>query len=168
MEAFPFIPAHGFRYKKNVKKLIGNVDVIANSKCTMKKLEHVGFERNSIHLNYLSVDISQLRPTSKSANENINILYLGRLTDFKGPLETIAAFEHAKRKNLKATLHIVGDGIQMKKCLKKASSSDFVDDIYIHGAGREEALEFFKRPIFLLLIIKLQLLRGKKRRLEFQ
>lgn len=163
VEAFPLIPAHGFRYQKNVKKLIGNVDVIANSKCTMKKLEHVGFERKSIHLNYLSVDISQLRPTSKSANENINILYLGRLTDFKGPLETIEAFEHARRKNLKGTLHIVGDGIQMKRCLKKASSSDFVNDIYIHGAvGREEALEFFKKADIFTAHNKTSIITGQE------
>jgi glycosyltransferase involved in cell wall biosynthesis len=146
VEAFPFIPAHGFGYQKNVKKLIGNVDLIANSKCTMKKLKHVGFEEKSIHLNYLSVDISQLKPSSKSDNANINILYLGRLTDFKGPLETIEAFEHAKRNNLKGTLHIVGDGVQMKKCLKKAATSNFKSDIFIHGAvDREGALEFFKK-----------------------
>jgi glycosyltransferase involved in cell wall biosynthesis len=146
VEAFPFIPAHGFGYQKNVKKLIGNVDLIANSKCTMKKLKHVGFERKSIHLNYLSVDISQLRPIAKSTNAILNVLYLGRLTDFKGPLETIEAFELARKMSFKGNLHIVGDGIQMKRCLKKAAGSEFKNDIFIHGpVGRKEALEFFKK-----------------------
>lgn len=146
VEAFPLISAHGFGYLKNVKKLIGRVDLIANSKSTIKKLEYVGFERKSIHLNYLSVDISQLRPITKSESAILNVLYLGRLTDFKGPLETIEAFEVARKMSFKGTLHIVGDGIQMKKCLKRAAGSEFKNDIFIHGAvGRKEALEFFKK-----------------------
>ena len=145
VESFPIFYAHGIFYKRRVKRLMGELLLIANSLCTRKKLVDLGFPESDIYLNYLSVDTTEFQPNlARRANE-LNILYLGRLTDCKGPIETIKSFEWAKKEGLVARLHIVGDGPLMGVCRKRIALSDFKDCIQLHGpVGRVQALEFFR------------------------
>jgi glycosyltransferase involved in cell wall biosynthesis len=143
VEKFPFLPAHGSGYKKRVQKLKGKVFFISNSNCTKKKLVDIGFPCDDVFVNYLSVDTTLLKPVKKEISEEISILYLGRLTDFKGPVETILAFENACTKGLNAKLDIVGAGSLMNRCIKLRNKSKFKDKILIHGsADRNTALNF--------------------------
>ena len=145
VEKFPLLPAHGFSYKRNARKLIGKVQLIANSMCTKDKLLEFGYPESSITVKHLSVNTDEMCPTEKSKSDNLRILYLGRLIDCKGPLETIKAFEMAADMGLDAHLDVVGDGPMMKTCLRAYKSSPHKNSITIHGsANREKALEFFR------------------------
>lgn len=144
IENFPYINAHPSSYQKNVAGLINYIRVIANSNATKKKLKEVGFLDENIFINHLSVDTDEMKPTLKKYNKYVKILYLGRLTDFKGPLETIKAFIIALDKGLKGELNIVGDGPKMRRCKSIISSSKYKKNIFLHGAvNKEKAKKFF-------------------------
>jgi glycosyltransferase involved in cell wall biosynthesis len=143
VEKMPFLPAHGLLYKHNAKKMIGRVKLIANSQCTKQKLLDIGFKENYIFINYLSVDTNELKPLNKKKSDFVRFLYLGRLTDFKGPIETIKAFEIACENGLEGRLDVVGSGALMKMCLKLRDKSKYKVRIYIHGsADRKQVLKF--------------------------
>ncbi|WP_299591425.1 glycosyltransferase family 4 protein [uncultured Microbulbifer sp.] len=144
IEGLPFFRAHGFFYVARAKKLIGKVTLIANSTCTKKKLIDIGFPEADIIVNHLSVNTDELKPTRKPESDKVNILYLGRLTDFKGPIETIKAFEIARSKGLKGDLHLVGGGTLKKACAKLVAKSTFKESIHLYGSvERDRAMEFF-------------------------
>lgn len=146
LEKFPIIPAHGLFYKKNVQKLIGKVKLISNSDCTSSKLRDIGFTSESIYVNHLTVDLNQFKPSFKSEQSTFRYLYLGRLVDFKGPLETIQAFEKACDLGVVAELDIVGDGPLMKECIRLTNSSKYKSKIHLHGAKpKEEVMSFLSK-----------------------
>lgn len=144
VEKLPMIPAHGFMYKSKVKKIIDKGTFIANSNCTRGKLVSIGIPDKDIFVNYLSVNVSEIKPVIKNSVEELKVLYLGRLTDCKGPIETIKAFELACFKGFNGVLDIVGGGSLLGKCLKIRESSKYKESIHIHGpANREQAIKFF-------------------------
>ncbi len=145
IEKFPLINAHSPFYKNQVKELIGFVHLISNSLVTKKKLKEIGFRDKDISINHLSIDTDQMQPVNKNYSNSIKILYLGRLTDFKGPVETIRAFELASKNGLQGELHIVGDGAKMSECKKIAKYSKYHKRIFIHGAvDKYRAINFFQ------------------------
>lgn len=145
VEAFPILPAHGLFYAKRVKRLIGLVKVIANSEATLRKLLEVGFPKSDVFIKYLGVDIESISPNDVREKDSLNVLYLGRFTDFKGPIETIKAFELARSMGFKGCLTMVGGGNLLKKCRALVKSSGFRDDIKITGPlASSVALEYFK------------------------
>lgn len=146
VEKLPILPAHGIGYTKKVKSLIGHVSLIANSNCTQDKLITFGFPQEDIYLRYLGVDIRQITPNLPSVPSMLNILYLGRLTDFKGPLETIDAFALAVDNGLKARLDIVGSGHLKTQCQNRVNKLGLNDKITFHGAVSSDiAMSFFQK-----------------------
>ena len=113
--------------QKSIKELIGFVHLISNSLVT-KKLKEIGFRDKDISINHLSIDTDQMQPVNKNYSNSIKNLYLGT-TDFKGPVETIRAFELASKNGLQGELHIVGDGAKMSEC-KKIANIQNAKDIY--------------------------------------
>lgn len=146
VEKMPIIPAHGPFYKSRAVALDGSISIIANSNFSKDTLIQAGFSEKNILVNYLSVDCDELVPNYEACNEKVRILYLGRLIDCKGPLETIKAFELACDKGLIATLDIVGDGPLFDKCVKAKNNSPYKNSIIIHGrADRQEVMGFYSR-----------------------
>ncbi len=133
-EAFPMLPAHGFSYAKHVKALIGKVNLIANSRVTRQSLLDFGFPDSDIAVKHLSIDTDRITPHFHSERQALKIVYLGRLTDCKGPLETIRAFEMARDRGLKGTLHLIGDGPLRARCDALAHRSKWGRDIKLYGA----------------------------------
>lgn len=143
-ERFPLLPAQGPFYKKSVKRLSKIFKFIANSLATKNKLLEIGVAEKSININYLSVDVDEIFPVEKVRSEEVGILYLGRLTDFKGPTETIIAFEKAKDAGLKGTLTMAGGGHLFKQCVSMAKASPYSSDIKIIGpVSRDVAIELY-------------------------
>lgn len=143
-EKFPILPAHGPLYKSRVKSIIGKVKIISNSYATKDKLLDFGFPEADINVKYLGVELNDADPMRNKNRPEIKVLYLGRLTDFKGPVETILAFELACKKGLKATLNIVGDGPLKKTCETLIRDLDLESKVTLHGAVDEvTAKEFY-------------------------
>ena len=129
-ERMPFLPDHFPSYVRRVQELSKRVRFIANSNATAEKLRDIGIADQRISVKYIGAPIpSDFRPLPASAN-GITILFLGRLMDFKGPVETIQAFAKARQLGLKGRLIIAGGGHQRSACvgeIQKHGIAEYVD-----------------------------------------
>lgn len=102
-------PVHPPGYTDRVRGLADNVWFIANSTFTKRQLERLGMNPRKIFLKRFGVPVSA-RPRSHSDAEPARVLFLGRLVDFKGPVETAEAFGKVAIGDETAVLEIAGDG----------------------------------------------------------
>jgi glycosyltransferase involved in cell wall biosynthesis len=139
----PNVLYHNKDYIKNIIELSSIATFIANSKYTVNKLLEIGIPEEKIKLKYFGVPI----PTSKkgNVNETINILYLGRLVDFKGPDIVIKAFELASKKGLKANLLIAGEGPLKITCELLKRASKFSERINLVGEVNVETADKLRK-----------------------
>lgn len=124
-------PIHSKEYLDFASQLLPNIQLIANSKSTKRKLNDYNIKNNSKILYFGTPVIGKKLTTSRS---KIKILYLGRLVDFKGPDLTIQAFNKACDMGLRAELIIAGDGPLMVSCRLLQARSKYADKITILGS----------------------------------
>ena len=116
-ERFPFLLDHGKSYVQRVRSLAKRVTLIANSNCTAEKLKDIGIPDSRIAIKNYGVPVPLVcRRSCEFHHTDVSILYLGRLTDFKGPVETIRAFGYARELGLKGRLILAGGGLLKKAC----------------------------------------------------
>ena len=148
IEGWPPIRAHPKRYPTNVLRHLGKYKFVANSYATREKLLAIGIPSSAVLVNYLSVDVDRFSPPERSSGdgEGFQVLYVGRLVDFKGPIETMLAFEKLCDKGVVAELHIVGMGPCEKKCRQLRERSKYKDQIVFHGAlSQDGVIELYRR-----------------------
>ena len=75
----------------------------------------------------------------------LEILYLGRLIDCKGPDLVIQAFERAVDRGLDGHLHMAGDGPLWEVCKALRDASPHRDRIKLHGAVDAQKGEALRR-----------------------
>ncbi len=100
---------HSACYTDRVRSLAENVWFIANSSFTKRQLQDLDINPNKIFLKRFGVPVSE-KPRSLSEQERPQVLFLGRLVDFKGPLETTRAFSQIASNHPGTSLDIAGDG----------------------------------------------------------
>lgn len=122
---------HNKQYFKDVKELGEHAFFIANSNFTKSQLLKVGISESKIFINHFGVEVKGRN--EKPDNTVFRILYLGRLVDFKGPLETIEAFEKACDLGLNGELIIAGGGELEKRCREKLENSKYKGRIKLLG-----------------------------------
>ena len=137
----PDQPAHAPDYVSRVRELSAKAILIANSAVTADKLKSVGISGERIVIKPLGVPVSERSPTKPERDHGLNILYLGRLVDFKGPDLVIRAFELACEKGFDGTLAIAGDGPLRATVELMRRESRFADRIKILGAVDAETGE---------------------------
>jgi colanic acid/amylovoran biosynthesis glycosyltransferase len=130
-----FAPWHASDYQSRVRELPDNVFFIANSQYTQRELLRAGIRPERIKLKYLGVELPP--QTIRPEGEELNILYLGRLSECKGPDLTIQAFDKACAMGLSATLTIAGDGPLRYACELLRERSPFREKIKILGSTDE-------------------------------
>ncbi len=130
----PDEPFHPTDYLDSVRHLAGMATIIANSQTTAGRLVEAGIPRDQIVVKICGVPVPEEFPGRKSTSEAVNILYLGRLVDFKGPELVIKAFELACEKGLKGQLVIAGDGPLRGHCEQQCKESKFSSRISMLGA----------------------------------
>lgn len=133
-ELLPFLPAHGYRYQQHVSALVGKIELIANSHITRQVLLSAGFPRHDIHLKHLGIDSSAVETHFHRERRKLQVVFLGRMIDCKGPIETLRAFEKACDRGFKGSLHFAGDGPLRKPCQRLAKLSHHADNIQFYGA----------------------------------
>ena len=136
--AEPNQKVHPADYIANILKFKNHVSFIANSNDTKVKLMDIGIAENRIHLKYLGTEIFEKRVHPIKENNNLNLLFLGRLVDFKGPDLVIEAFEKACDMGLEGNLILAGDGPLRATCELMKSKSKFGNRIQILGAVTKE------------------------------
>lgn len=129
-------PIHSDSYVKDVLDLPDNVQFIANSMATAQRLDDIGIGRERVHLKYMGVPRSE---TTKQHHDkpSVNILFLGRLVDCKGPDLVIRAFECACDKGLVGDLFLAGDGFLNLMCFVQQRRSKYKERIHLLGAVSE-------------------------------
>ncbi len=134
MHEVPGRAAHPSDYVQRVRSLPEHVHLIANSRLTMRRLRDVGIPEHRIHLKYLGVPVAASPPRPRRPRDEVTILYLGRLIDFKGPDLVIRAFDLACRRGLRGRLLMAGDGPMRRECERARDESPHRDAIALLGA----------------------------------
>lgn len=132
-------------YLSILKNLSENAVIIANSRYTKSLLEKdFGINEERIMVKYISV-APQEYIKQHIHSEEVKIVAIGRLVDFKSPDRTIQAFEAACALGLKGTLTLIGDGYMYISCVLQRERSAFKERIKILGPLKhEEALKHLK------------------------
>lgn len=124
---------HPADYVDRVLDLSRRAILIANSRTTASRLREIGVPEGRIHVKYLGVPVPEAPPRRATDDRPLEVLYLGRLVDFKGPDRTVAAFEAACDAGLDGRLRIAGDGILRASCELAARRSRHSDRIELLG-----------------------------------
>jgi glycosyltransferase involved in cell wall biosynthesis len=125
---------HPKDYIQRVCRLAERVTLIANSEFTRSRLVQAGIPGKRIVVKYFGVPVPDQPGDRARDSEEVNILYLGRLVDFKGPEQTIEAFELACRRGLRGTLTLAGGGPLARACAARRRRSPYGDRIKLVGA----------------------------------
>lgn len=125
------LPIHSPTYFNDLKKIADRAYFLANSTFTRNQLLEQGIKANRIFINYFGVNLEP--PINKLDNDRFSILYLGRLVDFKGPLEVISAFEKASDMGMDGELIIAGGGEMKNDCEEMIRKSIYKDNIKLIG-----------------------------------
>lgn len=114
----PHDPVFEPDYQQQICQLPEHVQFIANSKATCNILTHAGIHANRVHLKYLSTPIPDKTPAMPPLDHQrgLQLLYVGRLVDFKGPIQTIQACDLAITQGTCCQLTVIGDGPLMQAC----------------------------------------------------
>lgn len=126
----PGKPVHPKNYLEELRQLEKRAVFITGSKFMKSKLVAAGFDENNIHVKYYGVPLPEVHKAHQKT-EDLLILHLGRLVDFKSPDRTIKAFEIARSRGLKAKLVMVGNGPLKVTCELLRLRSPYKDSIKI-------------------------------------
>lgn len=121
-------------YVASVRRLSERATLIANSRHTVAKLTAIGIHPARIRLKYLGVPVPPTCPDRRANGAHVEILYLGRLVDFKGPDLVLRSFELACSRGLDGNLTLAGDGPLRAVCERLRRQSTVADRIRLLGA----------------------------------
>src|SRR5207237_496371 len=116
-------------YVPSVRWLAQRATIIANSRSSAGRLLEVGVPANRMVIKYLGVPVPEFPPKRNKGTSGVDILYLGRLIDCKGPDLVIRAFELACDRGMDARLTVAGDGELRKSCELLRRKSRYVSRI---------------------------------------
>jgi glycosyltransferase involved in cell wall biosynthesis len=129
---------HSPDYLDRALALPDNVRFIANSVATKKRLLDAGFHDERIDVKHLGTEIPDSPIVRDNNRDELTVLYLGRLIDFKGPDLTIRAFERASELGFRGRLVIAGDGPLRSMCELMRIRSTYSDRIELLGSVDKE------------------------------
>lgn len=130
----PHSREHPADYVEQVRALPDHLQFIANSHATGRRLQEVGIPEERIHVKYLGVEVANDGPPVGHEGHYLDILYLGRLIDCKGPGLVIRAFDRAVEQGLDGRLRIAGDGPLRSECETLRAASPHAERIELLGA----------------------------------
>ena len=137
-DAPPHEPYFGPEYLPAVLRLSERATFIANSRSTARKLKLGGVPEERVRVKYYGVPAPSVPPARGARTSGVEVLYLGRLVDFKGPEQTIRAFEIACGAGFDGRLTLAGDGPLRSACERLVNASRFRERISLTGAVSAE------------------------------
>ncbi len=121
---FTLFPLSWMIYNIYFEKLKKEGDVfIAVSNYIKEKLEKAGFPKEKIVLHHIGIDVDKIPYKKVRNNREVTILAVGRLTEKKGTIYLLKAFEELYQKHKNIKLILVGDGPLKEKLMQ------FTDDL---------------------------------------
>ena len=138
-------PTHAADYLDRALDLSRHVTLIANSDFTRGRLVAAGFDPSRIVTKPLGVEVPPTPPCRRRGGGPLELLYLGRLVDFKGPDSTLRAFEIACDRGLDGRLTFAGDGPMRAELERLRDASPHRDRVRLLGATDAAAGERLRR-----------------------
>lgn len=120
-------------YRRQVLQLSQRATLIANSHTTARRLYDIGVPEQRVVVKYMGVEVPDAPPTRPAKTAGLTVLYLGRLTDCKGPDLTINAFARACEQGFDGRLIMAGDGHMRIMCEMLRARSAFAGRIELLG-----------------------------------
>ena len=106
---------------------------------TLNRLVSIGVARDRIGLKYFGVERQEW--IDRQDRDEISILYVGRLVDFKGPDLLLQAFLSACECGLQGILIIAGDGPLMEACKAQKEGSKYKHRVKLLGSVTSETAD---------------------------
>ena len=129
----PHLRVFSDRYVEKVRQLSQRAILLANSEFTADRILAAGVPPDRVIVKYLGVPVP-LQCPERPQREEVQILFLGRLVNFKGPEQTLRAFDLACRNGLRGKLVMAGDGPLRDSCERIRRESPFADRIELLGS----------------------------------
>jgi colanic acid/amylovoran biosynthesis glycosyltransferase len=136
---------HSELYASEIFKISQNSNVIfiANSDRSFENLISINILENKIKKKVFGVDLPVIQRDYTKIN--LQILFLGRFVDFKGPDIVLNAFIKACDLGFKGTLVMAGDGPLKNMCKIISKRSKYFNNIFfINAVSKEQAEELYK------------------------
>jgi colanic acid/amylovoran biosynthesis glycosyltransferase len=136
---------HSSTYSLEVLKISQNPNVkfIVSSFCSFHSLVSIGISESKIRKKIFGVRLPDLK--RNYVKSELQILYLGRFVDYKGPDIVLNAFLKACDAGFKGTLVMAGDGTLKIACEIIANRSAYANRIKFTGAvTKEQAVDLYK------------------------
>lgn len=137
-------------YPEKVKRLARKATMIACSRFVRMQLMHRGIEKEKIVLCQGGIGVPEMCPERTGRKGPLQILYLDRLVDYKGPDQIIRIFDLACDKGLDAELILAGDGPMRVECERLRMKVNSRDRIHMPGlvTGNEAEDLFWKADLY--------------------
>lgn len=129
---------HAADYPQQVRILSQRAIIVANSNGSRDKLLEIGVDPSRVIVKYLGVEVGEYHPPARDDGDETRLLFLGRLVDCKGPVETLRAFEMACDMGLRGRLTIAGDGPERLALDRAISGMKHADRVTLTGAVDEK------------------------------
>jgi glycosyltransferase involved in cell wall biosynthesis len=127
----PYFPPE---YPAAVRRLSERAILIANSGSVRERLLDIGVPGDRVVLQYYGIPSPAACPVHSDRSRGVQVLYLGRLVDCKGPGLVIQAFERACADGLDGHLTLAGDGPLRGSCEELVRRSPVADRTRMIGA----------------------------------
>jgi glycosyltransferase involved in cell wall biosynthesis len=130
-------PLHPPNYQANVRSLPENVWFIANSNHTKRQLLKLDLNPEKIFLKRFGVPLAK-QPRSMMHDASAQVLFLGRLVDFKGPVETARAFGKVVADHSDSMLHFAGSGNLAQSLAQTIAELGLQSNTVCHGVVSQD------------------------------
>jgi glycosyltransferase involved in cell wall biosynthesis len=114
------------------------------SKEMKRRVERLGCPEEKVHIVHLSRRIDQF-PYCTPRRQVRKILFVGRLTAKKAPLDAVRALERANNRGADLELDILGDGERRKLVERYIAKHDLSDTVTLHGRVDNEKVVDYMR-----------------------
>jgi colanic acid/amylovoran biosynthesis glycosyltransferase len=135
---------HAEDYTNRIRKIAGDLKVnfIANSEISYKNLSGIGISQAKLFYKPYGVKVPEI--SRNYLKKEMTILYLGRMTDFKGPDLVLKSFIKACDMGFEGKLIMAGEGYLKLECEEIAQRSNHAAKIIFLGAVTpEEASDLY-------------------------
>ena len=139
-----FLPLKNKESKKLQQFILDNADIITiNSQTAKKELfsRFPNINKNKIKLIPMGVDTNIFKPQPIKKNNNINILFVGRINEQKGIEYLIESLKILKNKKIK--LLIIGEGIYKKKLIKLINKLNLKKQVEFLGSKNQKDIAYY-------------------------
>jgi glycosyltransferase involved in cell wall biosynthesis len=120
-------------YRRQVLNLSQRATLIANSYTTARRLYDIGVPEQRVAVKYMGVEVPDAPSTRPARTAGLAVLYLGRLSDCKGPDLTLNAFNRTCELGFDGRLIMAGDGHMRIMCEMLRARSPFAGRIELLG-----------------------------------